>query len=101
MRIQGIEGMTRDQLKFELQRGGRLVLYYYCISLIIMTFRRPSGVYFLRAGENAVLKGMRWSVLTLLLGWWGIPWGPIYSVQSLAVNLGGGKDITAEVLTGL
>jgi hypothetical protein len=30
-------------------------------------------------------------------GWWGIPWGPIFTVQSLVVNFKGGKDITAAV----
>jgi hypothetical protein len=38
------------------------------------------------------------TLLTILLGWWGIPWGPVYSIQSLVVNLKGGKDVTTEVL---
>jgi hypothetical protein len=30
-------------------------------------------------------------------GWWGIPWGPIFSIQSLITNFKGGKDLTAEI----
>jgi hypothetical protein len=97
MKIQGIEGMTTDQLRFELQRGGKLVFYYYCISILVMTFRRPSSIYFIPAGASAVAKGLPWTLLTLALGWWGIPWGPIYSIQSLVVNFQGGKDVTAEL----
>jgi hypothetical protein len=37
-------------------------------------------------------------LITLGLGWWGIPWGPIYSIGSLFSNLTGGKDMTKEVL---
>jgi hypothetical protein len=97
MKIQGIEGMQTHQLQFELQRGAKFVFYQYCVSLLVITFRRPSGIYFVRAEENRLVKGLPWTLLTLLLGWWGIPWGPIYSIQSLVVNFKGGKDVTAEV----
>jgi len=97
MQIQGIEGMTTGQVQFELQRGAKFVFYYYCVSLLVITFRRPSGIYFLRAGESTVVKGLPWTLLTVVAGWWGIPWGPIYSIQSLVVNFKGGKDVTVEV----
>ena len=96
MKVLGIEGMTPDQLRFEIQRGARLVCYQYCISIVVMTFRRSSDIYFIPAGESAVSKGMQWSLLTFLLGWWGIPWGPIFSIQSLITNFKGGKDVTAQ-----
>ena len=97
MKIQGTEGMGPDQIRFEIQRGAKFVLYYYCISLLVVTLRRPSPVYFLPAGQSRVAKGLPWTLLTVLLGWWGIPWGPIYSIQSLVVNFKGGKDVTAEI----
>lgn len=96
MKIQGIEGMSSDQLRFELQRGAKIVCYHYCVSILVMTFRRSSGAYFIPAGESAVTKGLPWTLLTVVLGWWGIPWGPIFSVQSLVVNFKGGKDLTAS-----
>jgi len=97
MKIHGLESMSPDQIQFEIQRGGRFVFYYYCISLLIVTFRRPTEIYFIRSGESSVGKGIPWTLLTLLLGWWGIPWGPIYTIQSLIVNFRGGKDVTAEI----
>jgi ATP-dependent phosphoenolpyruvate carboxykinase len=33
-----------------------------------------------------------------LLGWWGIPWGPIYTIAAVVTNIRGGKDVTAEIL---
>jgi hypothetical protein len=97
MKIQGIEGMTAEQLKFEIQRGAKLVCYQYCISMVVMSFRRSSDVYFIPAGQSAVSKGLPWTLLTLLAGWWGIPWGPIFSIQSLITNFSGGKDVTPAV----
>ena len=97
MKIQGIEGISPDQLRFEIQRGAKLVCYQYCISIVVMTFRRSSDVYYIPAGENAVAKGLPWTLLSLVAGWWGIPWGPIFTVQALVTNFKGGKDVTADI----
>jgi hypothetical protein len=100
VKIEGIAGMTVEQVRFEVQRGARFVLFQYCISVLILTFRRPSDIYLIRAEESAVVKGLPFTLLTLLLGWWGIPWGPNYSVQSLITNFGGGKNVTEEIMAG-
>jgi len=97
MKIQDIEGMSADQLHFEIQRGAKFVFFYYAVSVLVISFRRTSPVYFVPAGQSALGKGLPWSLLTLLAGWWGIPWGPIYTIQSLLVNFKGGKDVTAEL----
>ena len=99
--IQGIDGMSSDQVRFELERGGRFVLFQYCVSIIVVTFKRSSPIYFIRAGENPLAKGIGFTLLTLVAGWWGFPWGPIYSAQSIYRNLSGGKDITKEVAATL
>jgi hypothetical protein len=101
MIIKNIEGLTTDQINSELSQGARFVIFQFTISVIVMTFRRSSDIYFVRAGESAVLKGLPYTFLTLLLGWWGIPWGPIYSIGSLANSLSGGKDVTNEVLSAI
>lgn len=100
-KIRGIEGMKNGELEFEIQRGAKFVLFQYCISIIVMTFRRPSDIYFLRQGESAVTKGLPFTLLSLVAGWWGIPWGPIYTVQCVYNNSSGGKDVTQAVVNSL
>ena len=58
MKIQGLEGMSASEIQLELQRGARFVVYSYCISLILVTFRRPSEIYFLPAGSSRIRKGL-------------------------------------------
>jgi hypothetical protein len=101
MSIHGIEGLDGQQLSLELERGAKFVFYQYCISIVILTFRRSSDIYFIRAGESGIGKGIGFSFISLLLGWWGIPWGPIYTIGSFITNFGGGKDVTQEVLANL
>ena len=98
MQIYGVEGLTNEQIQQELQQGARFVIYQYCVSVIFMTFKRPSSVYFIRPSEGSVGRGLGFSGLTFLLGWWGIPWRPIYTLQSLWVNFSGGRDVTREVV---
>jgi hypothetical protein len=101
MAIQGIEGMSGEELMREVRNGGKFVVYHYCISVLILTFRRGSNVHFIRAGESAVTPGLGFTFLSLVFGWWGIPWGPIYTIGALITNLGGGKDVTSEIVKAM
>lgn len=100
-KIVGIEGMSAQQIAFEVQQGAKFVQYQYCISALVITFKRGTDICLIRAGESRAMKGLGWTLLTLLAGWWGIPWGPIYTIQSLWVNLGGGHDLTAQAVSAL
>ena len=96
MKIIGTEGMTAAQVHAEVSRGGKFVIYQYCVSVVFMSFRRGSDIYFIPAGGSN--KGAKYSLLSLLLGWWGIPWGPIFTFQCLWNNSRGGKDVTAQIV---
>lgn len=97
LKIRGTENMTPDALRFEIEQGGRFVVYGYCISILVMSFKRVSGVYFLRHGESAFAKGIGFSLISLVFGWWGIPWGPIWTIGTIVRNCRGGHDVTQEV----
>jgi hypothetical protein len=101
LKIQGIDRLSQSELDFELGRGAKFVVFQYCISVIVLTFKRSSDVYFLRAGESALGKGLPFTLLSMVAGWWGIPWGPIFTVQSIYNNLQGGKDVTPAVRSSL
>ena len=101
MKIIGAEGLTGEELAEELDRGAKFVIYQYCVSIILLTFQRPSDIHFIRSDESAVTKGLVYSGISLLAGWWGIPWGPIYTIGSLYTNFGGGKNVTREVMNSL
>lgn len=98
MAINGLENITHQQLAQELAQGAKFVVYSYAISAIILTFKRGSEIHYIRPGESAVAKGMPYTLISLVAGWWGIPFGPIFTILALAVNLGGGKDVTHEVV---
>ncbi|MEJ2031270.1 MAG: hypothetical protein P8X66_15805 [Maritimibacter sp.] len=98
MNIKGTEGMTDAEILAEVDRGGKFIVFYYAFSVLIMTFRRSSDVHFIKAGEKTLSKSLPYTLLTLVVGWWGIPWGPIRVFETLGVNLSGGKDVTSSIV---
>lgn len=97
MAVVNLERMTLEELAEELHAGSKFVVYKYCISIVILTFQNPSGVHLVRADQSRFIHGLPYTLLSLVAGWWGFPWGPIYTVGSLASNIGGGTDITAKI----
>jgi hypothetical protein len=97
MSIKGAEGMTVGELARELDQGAKIVVFEWCISLLVITLKRASDPYLIRPGKSALVAGLPWTALSLLVGWWGIPWGFIYTPWVVVVNLRGGRDVTYEV----
>src|SRR6185503_6855523 len=101
LRIVGTEGHSAETLREEVGRGARFVIYSYNFSLVVMSFKRPSNIHYVRPGQNRIVKGLPFTLFSLVFGWLGIPWGFIYTIQSLHTNLSGGTDVTNDILNSL
>ncbi|RYD83221.1 MAG: hypothetical protein EOP53_01465 [Sphingobacteriales bacterium] len=99
--IKNLEGLSGEEINFELSNGGKFVIYTYCISIIVMTFKRSSDIYFIKSSESSLKNGLVFTLISALFGWWGIPWGPIYTIGAFITNFSGGKDVTQEVIASL
>ncbi|MDR3219142.1 MAG: hypothetical protein LBU22_09265 [Dysgonamonadaceae bacterium] len=100
MDIKGIEHLSLDEIRTEVAHGAKFVYFTYCISLIIITFRRPSATYFVRSRESAIKYGWPFFLISLIFGWWGIPWGPVYTIGAL-FGAFKGKNLTNEIMADL
>src|SRR5262245_51175245 len=98
MQIVGLEGMSDEEFAEQIENGARFVFYQYCVSLLVITFKRPTNIYFIRAGQSAVAKGLPWTLLSWLVGWWGFPFGIIFTFWVSATNFAGGTDVTNVIL---
>ncbi|MEM9925497.1 MAG: hypothetical protein AAF915_17395 [Cyanobacteria bacterium P01_D01_bin.50] len=100
-KIIGIESMTVEEVNKELANGGKFVVFLYCFSLVLITFKRSSNIYFIKAGEGTLKKSIKFTLISLFLGWWGIPWGIIYTIETFLTNFKGGRDMTSQVMSAL
>src|SRR5712692_6542860 len=87
MHDDGSDRFTPEHPPDAREAGGRLVVYEYCISLLVITLRRTSRAYRLRPGESGRWQGLPYTLVSLLLGWWGIPWGILYTPVVVLTNL--------------
>lgn len=101
MTIKGIRGMTIPQIQDEIKSGGKFVRFPFCISLVVVSFRYASAVYLIKRDETALRKGFPFALVSALLGWWGIPWGPVYTISCLLAVVNGGKDVTVDMMNTL
>lgn len=75
------------------QEPTRVIQFSYCISLVVITFQRYSDPVTVHPGESVFMKGLPYTLLTLVMGWWGFPFGPIFSIMALYKNFTGGEVI--------
>ena len=98
MKIKNIDGLSAADLQEQVNSGGRFVYFPFTISLIVVTFKHTSGVYLVRKSKGAAIKAIPFTLISLLFGWWGIPFGPKYTIESIRTNMAGGKDVTDDVM---
>jgi len=101
MQVKNIEGLSKDQLKQMINQGGKFVMFKYVVSVLVMTYRNTSDVYFIPPGKGTVKHHWGHTTLTGVMGWWGIPWGPIYTIGAMYSNMTGGIDVTTDVANQL
>ena len=73
MAIKGVEGLNVGEVQDQVRQGAKFVVFGYCLSFLIITLKRSSDVTFIRAGDSAVVASLPYTLLSLVLGWWGFP----------------------------
>lgn len=73
----------------------RHVVFWQVISLIVTTIRTPvQGIYCSACARRVAYRA---TFVSAIAGWWGVPWGPIYTIKhSLQNAFGGSSDQSVE-----
>ncbi len=78
----------------------QLDVYELVMSFLIITVRYPSRPALVGAPGTASLRVFTMAA-TLVLGWWGLPWGPLWTVRSMYRNTRGTKRVSVgELIEG-
>ncbi len=71
----------------------RITSFTMVFSFLVMTFSVKTRYYFADAPDARRGAAVP-TIITLLLGWWGFPWGIIRTIQATSRNLAGGEYLT-------
>lgn len=79
----------------ELQtKGYKLISYDYVISIIVLSFRLQAQI---KIEDSSIIKRFLWGIpftaISIVLGWWGLPWGLIYTPFAIFKNTLGGINV--------
>lgn len=88
-------------LEAEIARGGRFLLFPYCISLGAVSLKRMSPAIFVPAEADPAPHRRKYNLLSCLFGWWGVPWGPLRTIACIRTNNSGGIDVTGDIMLNI
>lgn len=80
----------------------RVTIFLRIYSFLVTTYRR--GWAHILCSRCRIKYSLLFNIEVSLLGWWGLPWGPFYTLDALLKNLLGGAQPTennANLLYGL
>jgi len=78
------------------------ILTRYCIVFSFVFFTRKTYTnYVVKGSFKSFITGVASTLSNLLVGWWGIPWGPIYTIQSIFINLSNKESVSVDDIINL
>jgi hypothetical protein len=80
---------------YKITPSTQLVRYKYVVSIGVFTFTINSRL-FLKEKISENIRSEIYVVISILLGWWGIPWGPIRTIEAIRSNHRGGEQLTLQ-----
>lgn len=76
----------------EMDINMEIVQFETCMSFLFISSRMSSRFY-IKGYHNTKLIGSIYSLIAIIFGWWGLPWGPIYTIKSIVKNTKGGNRL--------
>lgn len=95
--VKGIEGLTSEEILNELKSGATVKRFKYCHSFLVVTYNKNSPAIFIKSNESYFGHMLPYLLNSLILGWWGFPWGPIYTIGDIFQNIFGGENLTNDI----
>lgn len=95
------EPLTIEALKGKIDNGYRFKVFQYCFSPIFATYYPFSPAFLMKEKKAARPQIRKYNLLSAIFGWWGVPYGPLYTIRSMKLNLKGGLDVTDDIMKNL
>lgn len=73
----------------------RLIQYDAVVSFAFLNYVHSSRLY-IKNSRSSRIYGLLYSLITILFGWWSLPWGPILTIKILIFNLLGRSSISVH-----
>lgn len=86
---------TAEYKGYSIDEETGITQFQFCLSFVAFSIKVPSR-YFISEDMTAIPINIIYTLCTLIFGWWGLPWGPIYTIQVVFKNIFGGTKMTIK-----
>jgi len=100
LKVKAPTGLTFEQVMSQSQQGGKFIAYQYLLPRPFYPVKRISKIYYIDPSGNGANHAFRYNLMTLLWGWWGLPFGPFYT-YTIIKNNKSGIDFTEDIYVNL
>ncbi|BDS10957.1 hypothetical protein [Aureispira anguillae] len=100
-KLANTENFDVSEIKKRLDLGAKFIVFRYQISFIAISFERYSSVYLILDKIEIKKLKNKYNLITLFLGPWSFPWGPLESYSAIKTNNNGGIDVTKDIVLNL
>ena len=102
IKLQLQKNYSLEEIKQLVDKGAKFIIFQYSISVFLaVILRRLSPAIFIIPGDPINKYKRKYNLLSSIFGWWGLPWGPIRTIQCLRFNNNGGIDYTDEIMLNI
>lgn len=93
--------LNLEQLQELVKTGSKFIVFQYSISLVFFTLRPLSKATFIEKETDFHKYRKRYNLISLIFGWWGLPWGPIYTISGIKFNNNSALDVTEDIMLNI
>ncbi|MFB6340108.1 hypothetical protein ACE1ET_00215 [Saccharicrinis sp. FJH62] len=93
---------TVEELSSKIDQGARFIVFQYCVTVFFaVVLKRFSPAILIEDSKEMDHFRRKYNLLSGIFGWWGIPWGPFWSMASVRINREGGFDLTDDIMLNI
>lgn len=100
-KLQNIKTSDLEELKRDVNNGGKFVLFNYRIGLGVISLLRFSPAFFIKREHEIELFQKKYNIINLVFGPWVLLQGPFLTYDAYKVNKKGGINITKDIMINL
>ena len=95
------EQSTLESIHQAIEEGGQFIVFLYCFSFLVISFRRYSPAILIKSSESINDYKKKYNKISYWLGWWAVPYGIGNTLACIKFNNNNGLDVTEDIMLNL
>lgn len=95
------ENSSLETIHSTIESGGQFVVFLYCFSFLVFSFRRFSKAILIENNEALENHKIKYNRISYLFGWWAVPYGIGNTLACIKLNKQGGINVSEDIMLNI